>query len=162
MIALRIIFYTMLDRTDKSILKMLQDNSKLTIKEIAGKLNLTATPIFERIKRLEKDKYILSYRAILDRKKIGLSLLVFCNISLKQHEATFITKFEKDIQEFTEVIECYHIGGMFDYLLKVVTDDMDSYQHFVAKKLASVDNIRQVQSAFVMTEIKSTAMLPID
>lgn len=152
----------MIDTTDKSILRMLQHNSKLTIKEIASKLNLTPTPIFERIKRLEKENYITSYRAVINRKKIGLSLLVFCNISLNQHEASFIAKFEKDIQQFTEVIECYHIGGMFDYLIKVVVDDMDVYQNFVAKRLASLDNIAQVQSAFVMTEVKSTATLPID
>lgn len=151
----------MIDKTDKSILKMLQHNSKLTIKEIAAKLNLTPTPIFERIKRLEKDQYIKSYRAQIDRKKIGLSLLVFCNISLKQHEASFITKFEGDIQQFPEIIECYHIGGMSDYLIKVVAKDMDTYQHFVAKKLATIDNIGQVQSSFVMTEVKSTADFPV-
>ncbi len=151
----------MIDTIDRSILRMLQQHSKMTIKEIAGKLNLTASPVFERIKRLEKEKYITSYRAVIDRKKIGLSLLVFCNISLIQHEANSIKKFEKDIQQFPEVIECYHIGGMSDYLIKVVVKDMDTYQHFVAKKLASVDNIRQVQSSFVMTEVKSTADLPI-
>ncbi|MGB5363850.1 MAG: Lrp/AsnC family transcriptional regulator [Aureibaculum sp.] len=151
----------MIDAIDRSILRMLQQHSKMTIKEIAGKLNLTASPVFERIKRLEKEEYITSYRAVIDRKKIGLSLLVFCNISLIQHEATSIKKFEKDIQQFPEVIECYHIGGMSDYLIKVVANDMDTYQHFVAKKLASVENIRQVQSSFVMTEVKSTADLPI-
>jgi DNA-binding Lrp family transcriptional regulator len=150
----------MIDTIDRSILRMLQQHSKMTIKEIAGKLNLTASPVFERIKRLEKEKYITSYRAVIDRKKIGLSLLVFCNISLIQHEATSIKKFEKDIQQFPEVIECYHIGGMSDYLIKVVAKDMDTYQYFVAKKLASVDNIRQVQSSFVMTEVKSTSDLP--
>jgi len=151
----------MIDDTDKSILRLLQNNSKLTIKEMANKLNLTPTPIFERIKRLEKENYITSYRAVINRKKVGLSLLVFCNISLNQHEAAFISKFEKDIQRFTEVIECYHIGGMFDYLLKVIVHDMDAYQYFVAKKLAKIDNIGQVQSSFVMTEVKSTANLPI-
>jgi len=152
----------MIDETDKSILRLLQHNSKHTIKELASKLDLTPTPVFERIKRLEKENYITSYKAVVDRKKIGLSLLVFCNVSLNLHEASFISKFEKDIQQFTEVIECYHIGGLFDYLLKVVVQDMDAYQHFVAKKLASVDNIRKVQSAFVMTEVKSTASLPIE
>ena len=151
----------MIDDTDKSILRLLQHNSKLTIKEIASKLNLTPTPIFERIKRLEKEQYITSYRAVIDRKKIGLSLLVFCNISLKQHEATFISKFEKDIQQFREIIECYHIGGMSDYLIKVVAKDMDTYQYFVSKKLASIGNIGQVQSSFVMTEVKSTADFPV-
>lgn len=154
-------YSTMIDSTDRSIMRLLHNNSKLTIKEIANKLGLTATPIFERIKRLEKDGYITSYKAVIDRKKIGFPLLVFCNISLNQHEASFISKFEKDIQDLPEVIECYHIGGMFDYLLKVVARDMDSYQFFVAKKLASIENIRQVQSAFVMTEVKSNVNLPI-
>jgi len=151
----------MIDAIDKSILKMLQKDSKQTIKVIANRLNLSATPVFERIKRLEKEGYITSYRAVINRKQVGLNLLVLCNVSLNQHEASFIAKFERDIQQLDEVIECYHIGGMFDYLLKVVACDMDSYQHFVAKKLASLDNIRQVQSAFVMAEVKSTANLPI-
>jgi DNA-binding Lrp family transcriptional regulator len=151
----------MLDSTDKEILKLLQSNGKYTIKEIAGKLNLTSTPIFERIKRLENDGYIESYKAILNRKKIGLSLLAFCNISLKSHEASYISKFEKDILQFSEVIECYHVGGMFDYLIKVMVKDMDAYQSFVAKKLASIENLGQVQSAFVMTEVISTTNIPV-
>ncbi|MET2984754.1 Lrp/AsnC family transcriptional regulator [Aureibaculum conchae] len=151
----------MLDKIDKSILKLLQNNAKFTIKEIGQRLNLSATPIFERIKRLEKTNYIHSYRATINRKKIGLSLMVFCDISLNQHEASYISKFEEDIKQFTEVIECYHIGGNFDYLIKVVAKDMDDYQYFIANKLASLDNIRKVQSSFVMNEIKSTASLPI-
>jgi Lrp/AsnC family leucine-responsive transcriptional regulator len=151
----------MLDPTDKAILRLLQSNGKYTIKEIAAQLNLTSTPIFERIKRLENDGYIESYKAILNRKKIGLSLLVFCNISLKSHEASIISKFEKDIHQFDEIIECYHVGGLYDYLIKVMVHDMDAYQYFVAKKLASIENIGQVQSAFVMTEVISTANLPV-
>lgn len=150
-----------IDTTDKSILKLLQQNGKYTIKELALKLNLTSTPIFERIKRLESDGYIESYKAILNRKKIGLSLLTFCNVSLKSHEASYISKFEKDILQFDEVIECYHTAGTYDYLIKVMVKDMDEYQYFVAKKLASIENIGQVQSAFVMTEVKSTSILPV-
>lgn len=151
----------MLDSTDKEILKLLQANGKYTIKEIASKLNLTSTPIFERIKRLENDGYIESYKAILNRKKFGLSLLAFCNISLKSHEANYISKFEKDILQFSEVIECYHVGGMFDYLIKVMVKDMDAYQSFVVKKLASIENLGQVQSAFVMTEVISKTNIPV-
>ena len=151
----------MLDQTDKDILKLLQANSKLTIKEVASKLHLTSTPIFERIKRLENEEYILSYKAQIDRKKIGLGLVAFCNIQLKSHEASFIAKFEKDILQFDEIVECYHIAGMFDYLLKVMINDMDEYQNFVAKKLASIENLGQVQSAFVMTEVKSNSDLPV-
>lgn len=151
----------MLDQIDKSILKLLQADAKLTIKEIGQRLNLSSTPIFERIKRLERSDFIIAYRAIISRRKIGLSLMVFCDISLNQHEASYISKFERDIQQFSEVIECYHIGGMFDYLIKVVAKDMDDYQYFIANKLASLDNIRKVQSSFVMNEVKSTASLPI-
>ena len=152
----------MIDQIDKSILKLLQANAKLTIKEIGQKLNLSSTPIFERIKRLERADYITAYRATINRKKVGLSLMIFCDISLNQHEASNISKFEKDIQQFTEVIECFHIGGTFDYLIKVVAKDMDDYQNFISKKLASLDNIGKVQSSFVMNEIKSTASLPIN
>ena len=151
----------MLDKTDKSILTLLQENSKYTIKELSERLNLTSTPIFERIKRLENQGYILSYSANIDRKKIGLSLVSFCNVSLKSHETAFIAKFEKDILQFSEVIECYHIAGMHDYLLKVMVKDMDEYRYFLSKKLASLESIGQVQSSFVMTEIKSTSKLPI-
>ena len=151
----------MIDQIDKQLLKLLQENGKYTIKELAMQLNLTATPIFERIKRLENDGYISSYKAVLNRKKIGLNLVAFCNIQLKSHEATYIAKFEKDILYYDEVIECYHIAGMFDYLIKVMVSDMDEYQNFVAKKLASIENIGQVQSAFMMTDVKSSTHLPI-
>ncbi len=151
----------MLDTIDKSILDELQKDGKITIKEIAGKLKLTTTPIFERIKRLENEGYIKEYKAILDRHKIGLPLLVFCNISLNQHQTEFLEKFEKDIQLFPEVVACYHIAGMYDYLIKVVIPDMASYQHFVSKKLASLENIGKVQSSFVMTEVKNSKEFPV-
>ena len=151
----------MIDPTDKSILALLQKDGKITFKEIASQLNLTTTPVYERIKRLEKQGYIKSYKAILDRKKIGLNLLVFCNISLKEHQASYLAQFEKDIKEFNEVISCYHIAGMYDYLIKISVQDMDVYQHFIANKLANIKNIARVQSSFVMTEVKSAVDLPL-
>lgn len=151
----------MLDSTDKKILQLLQSNGKYTIKELASKLNLTSTPVFERIKRLENEKYISSYKAILNRKKVGLTLLAFCNVTLKSHETNYIKKFEKDILQFSEVIECYHTAGVYDYLIKVMVEDMDAYQNFVAHKLASIENLGQVQSAFVMTEVISTTNIPV-
>ena len=104
---------------------------------------------------------IVGYRAVVDRKKVDLSLVVFCNISLEKHDSSFIEKFGKDIQKLPEVVECYHIGGMFDYLLKVVVKDMDVYQEFVSKKLAALENIGRVQSSFVMDEVKNSRGLPI-
>ncbi|WP_248333333.1 Lrp/AsnC family transcriptional regulator [Aquimarina acroporae] len=146
---------------DKSILLLLQKNGKITIKEISERLNLTTTPIFERVKRLEREGYIKSYKAILDRKKVGLQLMAFCNITLNQHQKDFIKKFEKDIQQFSEVVECYHVAGMFDYLIKIYAEDMESYQDFLSNKLASLENISKVQSSFVMTEVKDFSFMPI-
>ncbi|MCK8524156.1 Lrp/AsnC family transcriptional regulator [Aquimarina sp. D1M17] len=150
-----------MDSLDKSILLLLQKNGKITIKEISERLNLTTTPIFERVKRLEREGYIKSYKAILDRKKVGLQLMAFCNITLNQHQKDFIKKFEKDIQQFSEVVECYHVAGMFDYLIKIYAEDMESYQDFLSNKLASLENISKVQSSFVMTEVKDFSFMPI-
>ena len=151
----------MIDSTDKLILALLQNDGKITYKEVASQLNLTTTPVYERIKRLEREGYIKSYKAILDRKKIGLNLLAFCNISLKEHQAAYLVQFEKDIKDVNEVIACYHIAGMYDYLIKISVEDMDVYQHFIANKLANIKNIARVQSSFVMTEVKSAIDLPL-
>ncbi len=150
-----------MDSIDRSILLLLQKDGKITIKEIAERLNLTTTPIFERVKKLEREGYIKSYKAILDRKKVGFQLMAFCNVTLNQHQKDFIKKFEKDIQRFPEVVECYHVAGMFDYLIKVYAEDMERYQDFLSNKLASLENISKVQSSFVMTEVKDFSYLPI-
>ena len=149
-----------LDTIDKRILQLLQQDAKQTNKEIVAKLNLTTTPVYERIKRLEREGFINKYVALVDQKKVQLGLVAFSNVSLKEHAAKYLIRFEKDVQSLDEVVECYHIAGMFDYLLKVVVKDMETYQHFVAKKLAGLENIGQVQSAFVMTEIKHSTCLP--
>lgn len=146
----------MLDIIDKKILFELQNDGKQTIKDLSNKLNLTSTPIYERIKRLEQEGYITGYKAQINRQKVGLKLLVFCNVSLKEHQSTYLSKFEEDIQQFNEVLACFHLGGMYDYLLKVCVEDIETYQDFISNKLANIDNIANVQSSFVMKEIKSS------
>ncbi|WP_234418179.1 Lrp/AsnC family transcriptional regulator [Aquimarina aquimarini] len=150
-----------MDKIDRSIIVLLQKDGKITIKEIAERLNLTTTPIFERVKKLEREGYIKSYKAILDRKKVGLQLMVFCNVTLNLHQTDYLKKFEKDIQQFPEVVECYHVAGMFDYLIKIYAENMEQYQDFLSNKLASLENISKVQSSFVMTEVKDFSYLPI-
>lgn len=142
------------DKYDMSILQEVQKNGKITVKELSDKINLSPTPTFERLKKLEKEGYIIGYHARLNLKKLGLSLIVMCNVSLKNHQKDIIEKFQEEIIRFDEVKECYHIAGMYDYLLKIVVKDMDAYQQFVSKKLASLDNIGNVQSSFVMIELK--------
>ena len=146
----------MIDAIDKKLLAELQFDGKQTIKELAEKINLTPTPVYERIKKLEEQGYISGYNVQIDRVKIGLKLLVFCNVSLKEHQAKYLAQFEQDVQPLKEILACYHLGGMYDYLLKICVKDMDAYQHFVAKKLANIENIANVQSSFVMKEIKSS------
>lgn len=148
------------DPIDRGILKLLQEDAFFTTKEIAARLNLTTTPVFERIKRLERDGYILGYTALLDRRKIGLPMLVFCEVSLKEHNRDYLLRFEQEASALPEVAECHHITGAFDYLLKVYARDMDDYQHFIKDKLAALENIGRVQSHFVMTEVKNTTVLP--
>jgi len=151
----------MADSIDLKILKLLERNAKLTNKELAAELGLTITPVHERIKKLEREGFIVRYKAEINRKKVGLALIAFCSVSLKNHQRAFIEKFEEDVKHLDEVIECYHIGGMFDYLLKVLVADMETYQQFVSTKLADLYNIGNVQSSFVMSEIKNSTELPI-
>ncbi|WP_420385287.1 Lrp/AsnC family transcriptional regulator [Roseivirga sp.] len=149
-----------MDKTDKQILRALQENAKLTNKELAAMLGLTITPVHERIKKLEREGFISHYSAIVNPQKVDLGLEVFCSVSLKDHQKEFIEQFERDVVALDEVTECYHIGGRFDYLLKVAVSNMEAYRDFVAQKLAELDNIGNVQSSFVMSEIKKSYKLP--
>jgi Lrp/AsnC family leucine-responsive transcriptional regulator len=142
-------------------LKILQEDAFLTTKEVAAQLNLTTTPVFERVKRLEREGYIGRYTALVNRQKVGLSMLVFCDVALKEHNRDYLLRFERAVVELSEVLECHHITGEYDYVLKVVVRDMDDYQQFIKEKLAALENIGRVQSHFVMTEVKNTTVLPL-
>ncbi len=150
-----------LDATDLRIMALLQENAHLTNKEIAARLGMTTTPVYERIKRLEEGGYIRQYVALADRMKMGFSLGAFCNVQLKEHSRPYLVQFEKEVRSLPQVTECYHIAGMYDYLLKVIARDMSDYQNFIMNILAALDNIGNVQSSFVMTEIKYSTALPI-
>lgn len=143
-----------LDKLDKRILNLLQNDCTLNTKQIADQVGLTVTPAYERIKRMEKRGVIDKYVAILSKEKIGKTLVVYCSVSLQVHSKPLLKKFEQAIAKMEEVMECYHTAGTFDYLLKVVSNDMAHYQDFITNKLAAAENIGHVQSSFVMTEVK--------
>ena len=128
---------------------------------MANKVNLSTTPVFERIKRLEKNGYIKKYVAVLDAEKLDKGLTVFCNITLKQHTREIGNKFVKDIVAIKEVTECYNVSGDYDFLLKVMVKDMKHYQDFVLNHLGSIKNIGSAHSTFVMGDIKNTYSVPI-
>lgn len=145
-----------LDETDIRLLKLLGQDSKMTMKELAIKVNLSASPVFERVKRLEANGYIKKYIALLDAEKLNYGLIVFCNIKLKHHDKSIGHKFVTDIMKLREVVECYNISGDFDFLLKVYARDMKHYQDFVFNKLGSVQSIGSTHSTFVMCENKNS------
>lgn len=150
-----------MDQTDKKLISLLQVNGKLTMKELSSELGLSITPIYERLRRLEKNKTITGYHAHIDEKKVGLGLEIFCSVTLESHKSEFLQEFEKGITTFDEVLECYHLAGSFDFLLKVLVKDMNDYANFVNKKLAKLENIGLVHSHMVLKKIKQTRALPI-
>ncbi len=150
-----------LDLTDKKILNLLQQNSKANIKEIALKIGLTQTPTYERIKRLEKAGVIKNYIAVLDKEKVGYTIEVFCQVTLMVHSKEMINRFENAINKIDEVMECFHVAGNYDYLLKIIVKDMNSYQAFLKNKLSVLDSVANVQSTFVMSSTKDSAGLSL-
>jgi Lrp/AsnC family transcriptional regulator, leucine-responsive regulatory protein len=150
-----------LDKIDLQILKVLQENSNINVKELASKLFLTATPVYERIKRLEREGYITKYVALLDKKKLKRGMIVFCNVRLKEHARNVGSNFVKDIVALPEIVEVYNIAGDYDFMLKILVEDMVSYQDFVMNKLSTIENIGNAHSVFVMGEIKCTTALVI-
>jgi DNA-binding Lrp family transcriptional regulator len=148
-----------LDAKDLSILALLQQNARMTVKEIAAKIHLSTTPVHERIKRLETTGVIKQYATLLDHTKVRKGLIAICYVSLKEHNKTAGSKFIKAINAMTEVIECYNISGEFDFMLKVVSEDMNAYHDFHVNKLSQVENMGHVQSVFVIGIIKQTHQL---
>lgn len=144
-----------LDLIDRKLLKILGNDSSHTIKELAKKVNLSPSPVLQRIKKLESNGYIKKYIAVLNPEKFNQGFLVFCNIKLKQHDKAIGNRFVKDILKIDEVVECYNTSGDFDFILKVFARDMKHYQDFVFNKLGSVESIGSTHSTFVMAEIKN-------
>ncbi|REG96180.1 Lrp/AsnC family transcriptional regulator [Flavobacterium aquicola] len=144
-----------LDTTDLLLLKILGNNSSYTIKELAAQVNLSPTPVLQRVKKLENNGYIKKYIALIDHEKFSHGFIVFCNIKLKQHDRNIGNSFVEDILKIDEVVECYNISGDYDFILKVFAKDMKQYQNFVFNKLGSVESIGSTQSTFVMSEIKN-------
>ena len=142
-----------IDETDLKILRILQKDSKKTTKEIAEILNLTSSPVYERIKRLEKQKLIKKYVALVDKKKLNIPITAICMVSLRYHHEGFIDKFEKQIKELKEVQECYHMAGKVDFFLKINMTSLDNYHEFVRSKLSKIENIGVLESYFVLKEI---------
>jgi DNA-binding Lrp family transcriptional regulator len=148
-----------LDTKDLAILRLLQQNARITVKEISEKIHLSTTPVHERIKRMEETGVIKQYATLVDHSKVKKGLMVICYVSLKQHSKNAGGKFIKSMHELHEVIECFSISGEFDFMLKVVTENMNTYYDFHVNRLSQVENMGHVQSVFVMGIVKQTHVL---
>ena len=136
------------------MLRTLQENARLTVKELAAKVRLSSTPVFERLKRLEEGGYIKKYMAVLDAGKLDRGFVVFCNVKLRRMNRDIAGEFARIVQDIPEVTECYNISGGFDYLLKIHAPDMKYYQEFILNVLGTIESLGSIESMFVMDEVK--------
>lgn len=150
-----------IDPTDIKLLKQLQKNSRVTVKELASAIHLSQTPTFERMKRLEKEGYIKKYMAVLDAEKIECGFVAFCYLKMKQHTYENSMRIMDSVQTIPEIAECYNISGDYDFLLKIYTRDMKSYQNFILRILGELDCIGSINSSFVLGEVKNSHELPL-
>lgn len=150
-----------MDKTDKRILNLLQQDSNLTTAEIAERVGLSTTPCWRRIQNLEKSGVIRKRVALLERSRINLGVDVFVSIKTRHHNAAWLDEFARTVSAFPEVVEFYRMSGEIDYLMRVVVPDITAYDRFYKRLIEKVD-IQDVSSSFAMEQIKYTTALPVD
>ena len=150
-----------LDEIDLKILRLLQNDAKLTNKALSANLALSVTAVYERIKKLEKTGFIQGYVALVSKEKVDKSFVAFCHVKLVQHTQDNVKQFEREVIAIDEVLECYRLSGDYDYLLKVHVKDMESYRKFMIEKLTNLNHIGSTHSMFMINEVKHTTALNI-
>lgn len=150
-----------IDVIDSKILNILQKNSLFTVKDISKEVGLSPTATYERIKYLEESGVIVKYVALLDREKIGSQLMVYCNVILKEQSRKKLLDFEDSVSKFPEVMEVISLTGNYDYMLKIVADDISSYNDFIVNTLSNIGNIGQYHSNIVMSVAKYETAYPV-
>lgn len=151
-----------LDAVDKAALRALQTDGRLSNVELARKINLSPPAAHSRLRRLEKDGYIRQYTAVVDREKAGYDLLCFVHVSLQMHQLEQVEKFRKLMRQMPEILECHHITGEYDYLLKVALRNRKDMERFVVDRLTPIPGVARIQTSLVFTEVKSTTALPLE
>ena len=152
----------MLDEIDLALLRSLQTEGRLSNVELARKINLSPPATLARMRRLEKDGYIRQYTAVVDREKAGYDLLCFIHIAMQMHQYEQVDKFRKLMQKMPEVLECHHITGEYDYLLKIVLRNRKDLERFVVDRLTPIPGVSRIHTSLVFTEVKSTTALPLE
>ena len=150
-----------LDKTDLQLLKILQENGRISIKELAQRVHLSPTPVFDRVRRLESTGVIERYTAVLNAAKLGQGFIVFCSVRLRRMGKDIAHDFVERVKDIPEVAECYNISGEFDYLLKIYAPDMQYYNEFCINVLGTIESLGSIQSSFVMNPVKTSVGIPL-
>jgi Lrp/AsnC family transcriptional regulator len=154
--------FILMDKFDRQILFQLQSDASLSTAELCEKIGLSQSQCWRRIERLEKEGVILRRVALLDRKKIGLNVMLFAHVKLAAHSRDALPEFSKAIQKFPEVLECYVLLGNVDFILRIVAADIEAYERFFFQRLSRLPMIQEVNSMITLSQIKFTTALPID
>lgn len=150
-----------MDKIDIKILEILQKDSMISYKDIANEIGLSYNPTYERIKKLEDEGVIVNRVTLLDPKKVGVKLFVYCNITLKEQSKKSLLDFEKSVKKIPEIMEVISLSGIYDYMLKIATHDIDTYNDFIMNKIANIPNIGQYHSNIVLSVVKDTTEFPL-
>lgn len=150
-----------LSKTDIQILEHLQQDARVTNQDLADAIGLSASPTWRKVRKLEEDEVIQGYRAVLNRRKIGLNVMVFVRVTIDSHSEAEARKFEAEVTALENVVSCYSIGGDADFLLQVVSADMDAYAEFAMSVIRRLPGIKEMQSMFVLKEVKGMTGLPL-
>jgi Lrp/AsnC family leucine-responsive transcriptional regulator len=151
-----------MDVIDKKILRLVQQDARMTNKEMALKLQMSVTAVYERIRKLEREGVVKKYVALLDRTKIEKAFVVFCHVKLIQHAKDYLMRFESEVIKLPEVLECFHVSGDYDYILKIAVKDMETYRDFMVTKLTGLQHIGSTHSSFMIGEIKNSTAFEME
>ena len=151
-----------MDKVDGKILMQLQQDAKQNTKQIANKIGLSVTPTYERIRKMERSGIIKSYVALLDRSKIEKEVVAYCQITLSKHQKSTVDSFERKMNSFLEIMECHHVSGNFDFLLKVVASNINEFHKFTTEKLSVFEEIATIHTVFVMKSAKDSTVYNVD
>ena len=152
----------MLDDLDKTILRLLQAEGRISNVDLARRISLSPPATYARMKQLEKEGYIRKFTALIDREKAGYDLLCFIHVALQMHELEQVERFRNQMQEIPEVLECYHITGEYDYLLKVVLHNRKDLERFLVDSLTPIPGVARIHTSLALTEVKTTTELPLE
>jgi len=151
-----------LDQIDKKILEILQQDARITNAQLAKEIGLSPAPTLERVKKLENLFLIKSYHAELDKEKLGLGVTIYLLVSLSSHKLNQINTFVEKINKIKQVIECHHITGSGDFMLKIITSDIPAYHKLILDTITQIEEIGNMQSMIVLATYKNSKVLPID